>query len=34
VLSEQSELRELWADSDAYEAWRAAVLELRSRVSV
>ena len=34
VLSEQSELREMWADSDDYEAWRASVLELKSRVSV
>jgi len=34
VLSEQSELRELWADSDDYAAWRASVLELKSRVSV
>src|SRR5471032_42773 len=34
VLSERSELRQLWADSDDYEAWRASVLELKSRVSV
>jgi hypothetical protein len=32
ILSEQSELRELWADSEHYADWRAAVLELRSRV--
>lgn len=34
VLSEQSELRQLWAESDDYEAWRASVLELKSRVAV
>nr|WP_315399472.1 DUF4259 domain-containing protein [uncultured Duganella sp.] len=32
ILSEQSELRELWAESEHYEAWRASVEELRARV--
>ncbi|HEU4845005.1 MAG TPA: DUF4259 domain-containing protein [Burkholderiaceae bacterium] len=34
ILSEQSELRELWADSEHYDAWRAAVEELKGRVSL
>ncbi|WP_296001454.1 DUF4259 domain-containing protein [Rugamonas sp.] len=34
VLSEQSELRELWADSEHYDDWRASVAELKTRVSV
>jgi hypothetical protein len=34
ILSEQSELRELWADSEHAEAWRASVDELKSRVRV
>lgn len=34
VLSEQSELRELWADSEHYDDWRASVAELKARVSV
>lgn len=33
ILSEQSELRELWADSEHYEDWRAAVEELRGRIA-
>ncbi|SEN10780.1 protein of unknown function [Duganella sp. CF517] len=32
ILSDQSELRELWAESEHYEAWRASVEELRARV--
>ena len=32
ILSEQSELRELWAESEHYEAWRASVEELRGRL--
>ena len=32
ILSEQSELRELWADSEHYDDWRAAVEELRGRI--
>ncbi|MES2115657.1 MAG: DUF4259 domain-containing protein [Pseudomonadota bacterium] len=34
ILSEQSELRELWADSEHYDEWRAAVEELKGRVSL
>lgn len=33
VLSEPSELLELWQDSDDYDAWRQSVLELKARVS-
>jgi hypothetical protein len=33
VLGEQSELRELWQDSEHYEEWRAAVLALKARVT-
>ena len=33
ILSEQSELRELWADSEHYADWRAAVEELRGRIA-
>ncbi|MQA36638.1 DUF4259 domain-containing protein [Rugamonas aquatica] len=33
ILSEQSELRELWADSEHYADWCAAVEELRGRIS-
>jgi hypothetical protein len=33
ILSDQSELRELWAESEHYEAWRASVEELRGRVT-
>lgn len=32
ILSENSELREIWEDSGDYEAWRSSVLELRERV--
>jgi hypothetical protein len=32
ILSEQSELRELWEDSEHYEAWRASVEDLRARI--
>ncbi len=33
VLGEQSELRQLWQDSEHYEEWRAAVLALKARVT-
>jgi hypothetical protein len=33
ILSEESELRQLWQDSDHYEAWRAAVEDLRTRLT-
>jgi hypothetical protein len=33
ILSEQSELRALWEDSEHYEEWRAAVEDLRARVA-
>ncbi|SFV16171.1 DUF4259 domain-containing protein [Pseudoduganella namucuonensis] len=33
ILSDKSELRELWADGDDYDSWRAAVEALRTRVS-
>lgn len=33
ILSERSELRELWSESEEYENWRAGVLELKARVS-
>jgi hypothetical protein len=32
ILSDKSELRELWADSEHYDAWLAAVEELRGRI--
>ncbi len=32
VLGEQSELRQLWQESEHYEEWRAAVLALKARV--
>jgi hypothetical protein len=32
-LSERSELRELWQDSEHYEDWRASVEELKQRIS-
>ncbi|HAT33140.1 MAG TPA: hypothetical protein DCW29_20520 [Janthinobacterium sp.] len=32
VLSPQSELDQLWRESDEYEAWRAGVLALRARI--
>ncbi|MBA5638640.1 DUF4259 domain-containing protein [Duganella sp. LX20W] len=34
ILSEQSELRQLWAETAHYDDWRAAVEELRGRVSL
>jgi len=33
ILSEQSELRALWAESEHFEEWRASVLELQSRLA-
>ena len=32
ILSEQSELRELWAESEHYADWRASVEALRGRI--
>ncbi|MDQ6883664.1 MAG: DUF4259 domain-containing protein [Candidatus Dormibacteraeota bacterium] len=32
ILGEQSELRELWEESDSADEWRAAMADLRSRV--
>lgn len=32
ILSEQSELRALWEDSEHYEEWRASVEDLRARL--
>jgi hypothetical protein len=32
ILSERSELRELWQDSDEYDNWRAAVDDLKARI--
>lgn len=32
ILSDQSELRELWAESEHYEEWRASVEALRERI--
>ena len=32
ILSEQSELRELWAESEHYAEWRASVEDLRGRI--
>jgi hypothetical protein len=32
ILSDQSELRELWEESEEFDAWRASVEELKSRV--
>jgi len=32
ILSEHSELRALWQDSEHYEAWRASVEDLRARL--
>lgn len=34
ILSERSELRQLWQESDHYAEWQAAVEELRARVSL
>lgn len=33
ILSEQSELRQLWQESEHYEAWRASVLALQARLA-
>ena len=33
ILSAQSELRQLWEDSEHYADWRAGVEELRSRIA-
>jgi hypothetical protein len=32
VLSERSELRELWQDSEHFDAWRATVDEQKARL--
>ena len=32
ILAENSELKELWEDSDDYDAWTASVDDLRTRV--
>jgi hypothetical protein len=32
ILSERSELRELWEDSDEYDNWRASVDDLKARI--
>lgn len=32
IIGEQSELRELWEESEEFDAWMASVAELRSRV--
>ena len=32
ILAENSELNELWQDSEEYEAWLASVSDLRARV--
>ena len=32
ILADQSELLELWQESDEFEAWKASVLNLRSRI--
>jgi Domain of unknown function (DUF4259) len=34
ILAENSELRELWQESEEYAAWLASVAELRGRVNV
>lgn len=33
ILSERSELRELWQDSEHYEDWRASVNDLKARIA-
>lgn len=33
ILSERSELRELWQDSEHYEDWRASVNDLKGRIA-
>jgi len=32
ILGENSELKELWEDSDQYDAWQASIDNLRTRV--
>jgi hypothetical protein len=32
ILSERSELRELWQDSEEYDNWRASVDDLKARI--
>lgn len=32
ILADNSELKELWQESDEFDAWHAAVMDLRSRV--
>jgi hypothetical protein len=32
ILGEDSELRELWSESEQYDAWRAGVAELRAHL--
>jgi hypothetical protein len=32
ILSERSELRELWQDSDEFDNWRASVDDLKARI--
>lgn len=34
ILADQSELKELWQETDEFDAWRASVEELRSRVQL
>ena len=34
ILAEQSELKELWQETDEFEAWRDSVQALRARVQV
>ncbi|PZO38468.1 MAG: hypothetical protein DCF19_16215 [Pseudanabaena frigida] len=34
ILAEDSELNELWQESEEYEAWRASVTELMGRVNL
>jgi hypothetical protein len=34
ILAENSELKELWQDSDEYEAWLASVNDLKNRVNL
>jgi hypothetical protein len=32
ILGKQSELQEMWAESDAFEAWQRSVKDLRERI--
>jgi len=34
IVGEQSELKELWEESEEFDAWMAAIAELRRRVTV